>query len=354
MAHRVIQWSTGNVGRFALRAIIGHPELELVGVVVNNPDKVGKDAAELCGLDEATGILATDDGQALLDAGADCVCYTAGSEHRMIEAVEDMSRILRSGINVVSSSMVMLVQPDCPIPAFIDPLREGCAEGQVSCWTSGIDPGFANDVFPLMLTGLSEYWTHVRVQEIVNYATYEQADTVMNVMGFGQPLDAKPYLLEPGVLSMAWGGAIRAMAEGLGVELETIREQHERRPAEADIETPNGVVRKGTTAGLRFEVQGIVDGEPALVVEHVTRMGDDVAPDWPQGKGYKLTIEGEPKMMVSLDMEDRHGDHAVGGVILTATRLVNAIPVVIAHAPGVLSALDLPLVTGKGLYRPGA
>jgi hypothetical protein len=354
MAHRVIQWSTGNVGSYALRAIIGHPELELVGVVVNNPEKVGKDAAELCGLDAPTGILATDDGQSLLDAGADCVCYTAGAEHRMLEAVEDMSRILHAGVNVVSSSMVMLVQPDCPVPAFVDPLREGCEAGQVSCWTSGIDPGFANDILPLTLTGLSEYWSRVRVQEIVNYATYEQADTVMNVMGFGQPMDAKPYLLEPGVLSLAWGGAIRAMAEGLGVELESIHEEFERRAAETDIDTPNGVVREGTMAGLRFEVQGIVDGEPAIVVEHVTRMGDEVAPDWPQGKGYRVTIEGEPKMTVSLDMEDRHGDHAIGGVILTATRLVNAIPAVIAHAPGVLSPIDLPLVTGKGLYRAQA
>ena len=103
---------------------------------------------------------------------------------------------------------------------------------------------------------------------------------------------------------------------------------------------------------LRFEVQGIVDGRAAIVLEHVTRMCDDIAPDWPQGKGYRVIIEGEPRMTVSLDMEDRHGDHAVGGVILTATRLVNAIPSVVEHAPGMMSALDLPLVTGKGLYRP--
>jgi 4-hydroxy-tetrahydrodipicolinate reductase len=351
VTYKVIQWSTGNVGRYALRAIVNHPQLELVGVIVHDPAKAGKDAAELCGLDAPTGVLATTDWQSLLATGADCVCYTAGAEHRMTEAVEDMAAVLEAGINVVSSSMVMLVYPACPIPAFVDPLKAGCEKGGVSFLTSGIDPGFANDTMPLIFTGLCEHWTSVRMREIVNYATYEQADTVMNVMGFGQPLDAKPYLLEPGVLSLAWGGTVRLVAEGLGVELDEIREVHERRPADADIHTPNGVVKAGTTGALRFEVQGIVDGKPAIVLEHVTRMSDDIAADWPQGKGYRVMIEGEPRMSVAMDMEDRHGDHAIGGVIQTATRLVNAIPAVVEHESGMMSALDLPLITGKGLYR---
>jgi 4-hydroxy-tetrahydrodipicolinate reductase len=270
----------------------------------------------------------------------------------MTEAVDDMARVLRAGIDVVSCSMVMLVDPESPLPPFVDPLREACAEGGATFFTSGIDPGFANDTLPLSLTGLSEHWSQVRVQEIVNYATYEQGDTVMNVMGFGQPLDAKPYLLQPGVLSLAWGGTIRTLAKGLGVTLDEIRESHERRPAAADIELAYGKIAKGDTAALRFEVKGIVDGHEAIVVEHVTRMTDDIAPDWPRGKGYRILIEGEPRMELSLDMADRHGDHAVGGVILTATRIVNAIPTVVEHAPGMISALDLPLITGRGLYRP--
>jgi len=352
VSYKVIQWSTGNVGRYALRAIVNHPELELVGLVVSHPDKVGRDAAELCGLDAPTGVRATDDGPRLLAAGADCVCYTADAGSRMMDAVNDMAAILRAGIDVVSCSMVMLVDPESPLPPFVDPLREACEAGGSTFLTSGIDPGFANDTLPLTLTGLSESWSHVRVQEIVNYATYDQGDTVMNVMGFGQPLDATPYLLQPGVLSLAWGGTIRTLARGLGVTLDEIRERHERRPAEKRIDLAYGTVEAGTSAALRFEVQGIVDGREAIVVEHVTRMTDDIAPDWPHGKGYKVIIEGEPRMEVSLDMADRHGDHAVGGVILTATRIVNAIPTVVEHAPGMISALDLPLITGRGLYRP--
>ena len=111
-------------------------------------------------------------------------------------------------------------------------------------------------------------------------------------------------------------------------------------------------VEPGTMAALRFEVQGIVGGRPAIVVEHVTRLDDDLAPEWPTGNGsYRVVIKGLPNMCCEFEFEDEHGDHAVGGVLLTATRLVNAIPAVCEAAAGLLSALDLPLVTGRGLYR---
>jgi 4-hydroxy-tetrahydrodipicolinate reductase len=88
-------------------------------------------------------------------------------------------------------------------------------------------------------------------------------------------------------------------------------------------------------------------------VEHVTRLDDDLAPHWPKGKGcYRVIIKGYPAMRCEFEFEDERGDHAVGGVILTATRLVNAIPTVYRAKPGLLSALDLPLVTARGLYRP--
>ena len=351
MSHRVIQWGTGNVGRYALRAILGHPELELAGVWVHSEKKAGRDAGELCGAAPA-GLAATNDAEALLESDADCVCYTATADLRPMEAVEDLARILAAGKNVVSSSLVGLVQPRSLGPEITEKLENACAEGGTSFLTSGIDPGFANDTLPLVLSGLCETWEEIRIQEIVNYATYDQPEVVLGTMGFGKPLDHVPLLLTPGALTFAWGGTIQLLAEGLGVELDEVRQIHERRPAEETFETPMGKIEKGTMAALRFEVQGIVAGRPVLVVEHVTRMCDDIAPDWPQSDGgYKVIIKGVPSIEVSLDMADEHGDHAVGGVVLTATRLVNAIPAVCAAKPGLLSALDLPLITGKGLLR---
>ncbi|MFM8238612.1 MAG: diacylglycerol kinase [Actinomycetota bacterium] len=354
MALRVIQWSTGNVGRASLRCIIRHPDLELVGVYVHSADKVGVDAGELCAL-PPTGVLATDDVDALLALGADCVCYTATADLRPMDAINDMTRILASGANVVSSSVVAGVWPDHLDPSMRDALDRACREGNSSWFTSGIDPGWANDILPLLLTGTCEEVEHLRVMEIINYRHYEQPTVLFDTMGFGQALDAKPLLLIPGVLTFAWGGVLRILAAGLGVEIEEIREVHERRPAPERIDLGFGVVEAGTTAALRFEVQAIIDGEPRIVIEHVTRLDDDLCPDWPQpigAGGYRVVVTGIPSYQCDIQLG---GPPELGdpGVVGTGGRIVNAIPAVCAAEPGLLSAIDLPQITGRGTMRTG-
>jgi 2,4-diaminopentanoate dehydrogenase len=351
MTHRVIQWSTGNVGQLALRAIIEHPELELVGLVVSSDAKVGKDAAELCGLDTPTGVLATNDVDAALALDADVVSYTATGDLRPHDAVADMCLALEAGKNVVSTSVVSLVHPGSADRRAVEKLQSACERGGTSCFTSGIDPGFANDLLPLTLFGFCSRVDRARVMEILDYSTYMQPEVIFDTMGFGGSLDETPLILLPGVLTSAWGGVIHLMAEGLGVELESIREVHEREPATETFKTPVGTIEKGTTAGLRFEIQGIVGGEPRLIVEHVTRMHPDVAPHWPQGQGYRITVEGDPSYTLELTMKAANGDHNDGGLLATAMRILNAIPAVCAAAPGLLTPLDLPLVTGRGAMR---
>ena len=353
MSYRVIQWSTGNVGIHALRLIAQHPDLELVGLWVHSADKAGKDAGELAGI-APTGVIATNDADALLALDADCVCYTATADLRPTEAIADMARIAASGKNIVSSSVVPLVFPPHVEPGMRKPLEDACATAGVSCFTSGIDPGWANDLLPLVLTGTCEYITELRVMEVVNYATYAQPTVLFDTMGFGQALDAKPLLLIPGVLSFAWGGTVKALATGLGVEIEELREVHERKPAPDKIDLGFGVVEEGTTAALRFEVQGIVDGEPKIILEHVTRLDDALAPEWPQPvghSGYRVIVTGNPSYTCDVQMMGDDGDHNTAGLVGTAGRLVNAIPAVCAARPGLLSVLDLPLVSGTGLLR---
>ena len=353
MTYRVVQWSTGNVGHHAVRLIAEHPDLELVGLWVHRAERVGRDAGAVGGLGPG-GVTATNDAAALLALGADCVCYTATADLRPTEAIDDMARILASGANVVSSSVVPLVFPEHVDPQMRAPLEDACTTGGTSMFTSGIDPGFANDLLPLVLTGTCEYVDTVRVMEIVNYATYAQPQVLFDTMGFGQALDATPLLLVPGVLSFAWGGVLRAIAAGLGVEITEMREVHERLPAPAPIDLGFGVVDTGTTAAMRFEVQGIVGGKPRIVLEHVTRLDDALAPDWPQPvghSGYRVVVTGNPNYTLDLQMMGDDGDHNTAGLVGTAAHLVNAIPAVCAARPGLLSVLDLPLVGGSGTMR---
>ena len=356
MTYRVIQWSTGNVGRLALRAIIEHPDLELVGLWVHSADKVGRDAGELAGVGP-TGVLATNDVDALLALDADVVSHNATGDLRPQEAVAEMCRFLESGKNVVSSSVVSLLYPPSADPRVVARLEQACTTGNASLFTSGIDPGFANDLLPLTLAGFCEEIESLRVQEILNYATYDQPEVLFETMGFGKPLDETPMLLQPGVLSLAWGSVVRQLAAGLGVSLDEVSETYIREPAPEDFDIASGQIPKGSAAALRFEVRGMVDGKAAVILEHVTRLRDDLCPDWPQpaqeGGSYRIEITGEPTYAMDLCLSSPNGDHNHAGLVATASRVVNAIPAVIAAPPGVRTTLDLPLITGNGLYAGG-
>ena len=354
MAHRVVQWGTGNVGRLGLRAIIEHPDLELAGVIVHSPAKAGLDAAKLCGLDTPTGIVATTEVDAALVTVPDVVSYMATGDLRPDAAVNDIARVLEAGIDVVSTAVVPLVYPPAADPRLVAQLEAACAAGNASLFTSGIDPGFANDLLPLTLTGFCSRIESVRIAEILNYDTYEQADVLFGIFGFGKSLDETPLLLLPGILASTWGPTVRLLAAELGVELDEVREVHEREPAPDTFTIPTGTIEAGTAAALRFEVQGIVDGRAAIVIEHVTRLRDDLAPHWPQpprGGGYRITIHGDPSWTCELGMVGANGDHNAGGLLATAMRLLNAIPAVCAAPPGLLTPSDLPLITGRGLLR---
>jgi 4-hydroxy-tetrahydrodipicolinate reductase len=199
------------------------------------------------------GVAATNDADALLASDAECVVYTATADLRLLEALDDVCRILRSGKNVVSSSIVPLVHPGHLGPDVEKRLVDACREGNASFWTSGIDPGFANDLLPLTLSGLCERWTQIRIQEIVNYATYDQPEVVLGTMGFGKPMDELPLLLLPGSLTLAWGGTIRILAEGLGVELDEITQWYECLP-------DDGLERSSGSEGA--DVQFVDDSRP--------------------------------------------------------------------------------------------
>jgi len=352
MPHRVIVWGTGNVGVPALRIVLSNPALELAGVVVANPAKVGRDAGELCGM-PATGVRATDDVAAAFAAGADAVAYCASGDFRPTEAVDDIERCLRGGLNVVSTSIYPLYDPLSAPAELRDRIGAACTAGQASIFVSGVDPGFINDVIPLLLSGLCERVDELRAFEIFNYSSYAQEDAVRQLVGMGQPLDATPPMLTPGVPSMVWGGPIRLMARGLGLTLDDIRERVEKRPLPRTVTTQLGQFDEGTMGAFRLEIEGIVGGKPLLVVDHITRIVNDIALDWPRSKGdgaHGVILTGRPNLTVTFEPEDDTGA-AGGGNTTAAARIVNAIPFVCQAPAGMLDALQVPLPIGRGLVR---
>ena len=346
MTYRVIQWATGTVGIHAVPAIVAHPELELAGLWVHSDSKAGHDAGELCGGPPA-GVVATQDADALLALDADCICYTANSDLRPDGVIDDIARMLAGGKNVVNTSYVPLLFPKAAGDGVYDKLQAACLEGGTSFYTSGIDPGFGNAGITVHALALCKEVRRVRMLEIVNYATWDNPFTMFQIMGFGKQSPTESLLLSPGSTALAWGPVLHLVASAIGLQLDEVAETQEILRADEDITIASGVVEKGTISGMRFEIIGLVDGEPRIVVEHVTRLRDDDAPDWPQGHGYRIEVEGEPHVKIDLELSSDLGDHNHAGCLATAMHVVNAIPHVVRAEPGVLTMLDLPVYSAS-------
>jgi hypothetical protein len=318
---------------------------------VSNPAKVGRDAGELAYVDDL-GVAATDDTARALADDVDCVVYTATADTRPEHAFTDLLRCLSSGRNVVSTSFYPLLHPASAPKEVRDAVGGACQQGGTSVFVSGIDPGWAFDILPGLVSGVGASITEVRMQEIFNYALYDAPEVVREVIGFGGPMDQLPLMLHDFSLQMVWAPMVRLVAELLEVELDEVRTEVERRPLERTIDVPGmGVFEAGTQGAFRFEVQGLVDGRPLVVAEHITRIDDACAPDWPTsgspGGEHRVVLSGHPHLTVSVHGTE-HGEPgaAGGGNASAANRIVNAIPAVVAAPPGMLSPLDLPPITG--------
>ncbi|WP_237568211.1 NAD(P)H-dependent amine dehydrogenase family protein [Mycolicibacterium lacusdiani] len=356
MAIRVALIGTGNCGSLALRQLVEDQRFELTHVWVSSDAKVGRDAGDLAGLEVTTGIVATNDLDAIVAAKPDCVVYCAMGDTRLPEAMADVRRFLSAGINVVGSAPGVLQYPWQVVPdKYIGRVEDAAREGNSTVFITGVDPGFATDLLPFALAGTCQSIQQVRTMEIADYATYDGATVMFDVMGFGNQIGDLPILFQPGVLGIAWGTAIRQLAAGLGVEVDEIRDSVEQEPAPEDIDVAVGTIAKGTVAALRFQIEGMVKGRPVIVVEHITRLRGDLRPDWAQpaqeGGSYRVEITGEPSYVMDVCPTSRNGDHNYAAILAAAGRIVNGIPDVVAAAPGIRTTLDMPLVTGKGVVR---
>ena len=349
MSHRVIVQGTGFVGKMVIRELAQHPDFELVGCVVSDPGKDGRDAGEIAGIGPI-GVEASTDFDAALRIPADALAHFGPTAALAAVNLDHMSRALAAGLNVVSTAMTPLVYPKACPESLLAPLAKACAEGGTSFFTTGIDPGFANDLLPMTLMGVCGRVDRVRVQEILDYASYTGD---YSPMGIGDPMEKEALLENPQVLIFAWGHTVPMIADALGVKLEKIDTVWEKWEAPERIEFANGVIEPGCCGAVRFEIRGWVGGEPRIVVEHTNRITNAAAPDWPRATlvdndAYRITIEGSPDIVQETALRGAGGDPNAGGCLATGMRAVNAIPAVCAAKPGLLSALDIPLVAGHG------
>jgi hypothetical protein len=347
MRLRVVQWTTGNVGKQSAIAIARNPALELVGCWAWSPDKVGRDVGELCGM-EPLGVKATSDVDALLALRPDCVVYTP-----MWPSTDDLVRILAAGVNVVTTA------------AFINGRRLGadrerlvaaCDRGRSSLFGTGISPGFV-ELLSLVVAGICDRVDKITVHEAAHTMGYDSPETEKPA-GFGRPIDDPQLKKMTAEGTAVFGEAVAMVADALGVELDEIVCESEHAAATEDLDLGSWRIAAGCVAGVAASWQGRV-GDRSIVELNVRwKKAFTLEPDWQIEDGHVIEVQGRPTVRTTLQFSPPPdfqatslADFMVLGHIMTAMPAVNAIPGVVAARPGIVSYADLALPVPRGLVR---
>jgi 4-hydroxy-tetrahydrodipicolinate reductase len=339
---RVVQWTTGNVGRRSLRAIARHPELDLVGCYAWSGDKVGADAGTLAGI-EPIGVTASNDVDALLALKPDCVSYNP-----LWPDVDEMSRILETGVNIASTAAFITgrgLGPDATAR-----LTAAAEAGNATLFGTGVNPGFLN-LFALVSAGICDRVDSVRVLESVDATGYASAETQISV-GFADDPDDPATHAKTERASVVFGDAVALMADALGVELAEIGCESEYARATETMDLGFMTIPEGTVAGISATWFGATATRRVIECRVRWKMGWAMDPDWPLRHGYFVEVDGEPRVrsqfqILPPDCWDEP-DYMGLGMIMTAMPAVNAIAAVCAARPGIATYEDLPLVTARG------
>jgi hypothetical protein len=342
--YRVVHVGTGLTGKEALRGVIDDPALELIGVKVTSPDKVGVDAGRLCARPEV-GVSAIDDVTAVIAMAPDCVSYCATAVRREEEAVADIAGYLEAGINVVTISTIPMVYPPAAPQQWRDTLETAAAKGKSTFYATGAEPGFISLNIPTALLAGAGSVDSYRMDE---YAvdldkSYPIWDVLHDSMGFGKPDGHVPARIASGKVNRDWETVVRYLADILGLRLDGIELDWETLLAPAELPTAIGVIPAGTICAHRWQLAGMIDDRPVVAVQYFATVSSTPWPDrWPkparEGEGGMVfRVQGRPSMSLELHFEQSAADRVNPGITATAMAAVNAIPGVVDAPPGVIA-----------------
>jgi len=344
MTVRVVQWTTGNVGKRSVRAVLDHPELELVGCYAWSPDKTGRDVGELCGI-EPVGVVATGDVDVLLGLRPDCVLYTP-----MWPDTDEVVRILEAGVDVVSTAAFINGRG---LGADRQRILDACERGGSSMFGTGISPGWV-EMIAIAAANVCERVDKITVDESADTTLYDSPETELPC-GFGRRLD------DPELAGMAAGGtavfgeAVAMVGDALGVEFDEIVCEADYAATTEDVVMESWTIPAGGVAGVFASWQGRIAGRTIVELNVRWRKGQALDREWPIEEGHTIRIDGLPSVRTRIEylpppdfQATTFAEFMVLGMIMTALPAVNAIPRVVAAPPGIVTYPDLPLTLPRG------
>ena len=346
MTVKVFQWSSGGVGKTTARAAVERESLELVGLHVFSPGKVGADIGELIGI-APLGITATSDIDVIKSSDADVVIHTPLpsliSGENEDQDLDDFCELLAAGKNVIT--VVGYMYPKVYGPAVVERLEAACQAGQSTFHSTGLNPGWMGDLLPLTISALCERIDHIHVQEVSRFDQYASPEVMFGAMGFNATPDefAEKIKGQKKWLDGLFTESVQMVADALDLGVTEVVSTLETRLTETDLEVAAGTVRAGTVAGQHWRWSGMANSEEVVAHETVWRIHPDIAPDWIDGNNW-IRFKGRPN--INFEVQADFGFMDEGGVA-TGMHAMNAIPEVVAAEPGIKTFLDLPWIFGK-------
>jgi 2,4-diaminopentanoate dehydrogenase len=338
---RVVQWATGNIGLRSLRAVIEHPDLELVGLYVYSETKEGRDAGELCGT-SATGVSATRNVDDVVALRPDCVLYMGDRTD-----VDVLCRLLESGANVVATRSD-LHHPPSMDPVVRDRLEAACRAGGSSLHSTGSSPGFITEALPLVLSSLERRLDRLTIEEYADMSSRNSPEMLFDLMGFGAPKDAFDPVPRAQYAGGSFAGSLNVLADTVGLPLDGVEATAEVALARHRVEIAAGVVEAGTVAAQRMRVVGQRGGRPLLEFRPTWYVTTDLDPAWDlRDTGWRVRVEGDLPLDVGIHFPVPDEEWGATSPNVTAHRPVNAVRDVCAARPGIVTIVDLPNVVAR-------
>jgi len=340
--YRVIQWATGNIGQRALAASIRHPDLEVVGLRVYGGDKIGVDAGTIAEADTVTGVLATDDVDALVALDADCVLYMPSRLD-----LDELCRLLASGKNVVSTCSELLWARRALPAEQVERLEQACAQGDVSLFATGSSPGFISEVVPIALLLLERRVDRVVIEEFANMSQRPSPQLLFEVMGFGRepgPVDER----RAHHMRVNFGPPLEALAERVGISIDRVDARAVVAATTRDVTIAAGEIGAGRVAAQRTIVAAMDGDRERLVFQATWYCSTELDHDWHLGEtGWRVTVEGDAplKVDISFPVDMEHLASVTPG--LTAHPAVNAVVPVCEAPPGLVTSADLGVIVPR-------
>lgn len=353
MPFRIIHWATGHTGKMVIRATAERPDYQIVGGFTYNPEKAGQDIGTVAGT-APLGVALTCEREAILALEADCVLFLAGAENDVPGSIADICALLASGKNVVTTA-ANFIYPKSLGAEVEKALAEACAKGESTFHGLGIMPGFLAESVPLYLARLSRRVDRMVASETLMYDKYPSTYQMFDLMGFGYALDdPTPAFANVELVGETWRHSAMLVADVLGLAYDRIENFRNVAITPRDLHVAAGRIPAGTVGAMNFGVRVIAGGRERIVLQHFTRMAEDLAPEWPHGHGWLIDLEGEPTINARIDIGSDSVMPTDDACMATAMHAVHAVPYVVAAPAGIMLLTDAPPLAGADAFHQPA